>query len=154
MTLLKHNVKPMLYLVFCILGGDGMKPGMEVGQTATVEAIVTPEMFAQFEGNVIHPAYSTVSMVYHMEWASRKIILPYLEDNEEGIGAAVSVKHVAPTTEGEVVTVTATLTELKDNVVITKVEAKNKKRLIGIGEVKQVILPKQEIKEMLLTQKS
>jgi fluoroacetyl-CoA thioesterase len=131
-----------------------MKPGMEVGQTATVEAVVTPEMFAQFEGSVVHPAYSTVSMVYHMEWASRKIILPYLEDHEEGIGAAVSVKHIAPTTEGETVTVTATLTEVKDNVVITKVEARNHQRLIGIGEVKQVILPKQTIKEMLLTQHS
>jgi fluoroacetyl-CoA thioesterase len=131
-----------------------MKPGMEVGQTATVEAVVTPEMFAQFEGSVVHPAYSTVSMVYHMEWASRKIILPYLEDHEEGIGAAVSVKHIAPTTEGETVTVTATLTEVKDNVIITKVEARNHQRLIGIGEVKQVILPKQTIKEMLLTQHS
>jgi fluoroacetyl-CoA thioesterase len=131
-----------------------MKPGMEVGQTATVEAVVTPEMFAQFEGSVVHPAYSTVSMVYHMEWASRKIILPYLEDHEEGIGAAVSVKHIAPTTEGETVTVTATLTEVKDNVVITNVEARNHQRLIGIGEVKQVILPKQTIKEMLLTQHS
>jgi fluoroacetyl-CoA thioesterase len=127
-----------------------MKPGMKVGQTAVVEAIVTPEMFAQFEGKVVHPAYSTVFMVYHMEWASRKIILPYLEEHEEGIGGAVTVKHIAPTPEGETVTVTATLTELRDNVVITKVEARNKERVIGVGEVKQVILPKQKIHEMLV----
>jgi fluoroacetyl-CoA thioesterase len=127
-----------------------MKPGMKVGQTAVVEAIVTPEMFAQFEGKVVHPAYSTVYMVYHMEWASRKIILPYLEEHEEGIGGAVTVKHIAPTSQGETVTITATLTELRDNVVITKVEARNKERLIGVGEVKQVILPKQKIHEMLV----
>jgi fluoroacetyl-CoA thioesterase len=127
-----------------------MKPGMKVGQTAVVEAVVTPDMFAKFEGNVVHPAYSTVSMVYHMEWASRKIILPYLEEHEEGVGGAVTVKHIAPTPEGETVTVTATLIELKDNVVITKVEARNNERLIGIGEVKQVILPKKKIKEMLV----
>jgi fluoroacetyl-CoA thioesterase len=125
-----------------------MKPGMKVGETAVVQAVVTPDMFAQFEGKVVHPAYSTVSMVYHMEWASRKIILPYLEEDEEGIGAAVSVKHIAPTTEGSTVTVTATLTEFRDNVVMTKVEAKNEAQLIGVGEVKQVILSKEKIKQM------
>jgi fluoroacetyl-CoA thioesterase len=129
-----------------------MKPGMKMGDTAVVEAVVTPDMFAQFEGNVVHPAYSTVSMVYHMEWASRKIILPYLEEHEEGMGAAVSVKHIAPTTEGSTVTVTATVTEIRDNVVVTKVEAKNEMQVIGIGEVKQVILPKQKIAQMLQKQ--
>jgi fluoroacetyl-CoA thioesterase len=129
-----------------------MKPGMKVGDTAVVEAVVTPDMFAQFEGNVVHPAYSTVSMVYHMEWASRKIILPYLEEHEEGMGVAVSVKHIAPTTEGSTVTVTATVTEIRDNVVVTKVEAKNEMQVIGIGEVKQVILPKQKIAQMLQRQ--
>jgi fluoroacetyl-CoA thioesterase len=125
-----------------------MKPGMKVGETAVVQAVVTPDMFAQFEGKVVHPAYSTVSMVYHMEWASRKIILPYLEEDEEGIGAAVSVKHIAPTTEGSTVTVTATLTEFRDNIVMTKVEAKNEAQLIGVGEVKQVILSKEKIKQL------
>ncbi|SFA50070.1 Thioesterase superfamily [Parageobacillus thermantarcticus] len=129
-----------------------MKPGMRVGDTAVVEAVVTPDMFAQFEGNVVHPAYSTVSMVYHMEWASRKIILPYLEEHEEGMGAAVSVKHIAPTAEGSTVTVTATVTEIRDNVVVTKVEAKNETQVIGIGEVKQVILPKRKITQMLQKQ--
>ncbi|GGJ69652.1 putative thioesterase [Anoxybacillus voinovskiensis] len=126
-----------------------MKQGMKIGDTAVVQAVVTPEMFAQFEGTVVHPAYSTVSMVYHMEWASRKIILPYLEEHEEGMGAAVTVKHVAPTSEGSLVTVTATVKELRDNVVITDVEARNETGVIGIGEVKQVILPKQKIREML-----
>ncbi|BDG31735.1 thioesterase family protein [Parageobacillus thermoglucosidasius] len=129
-----------------------MKPGMKVGDTAVVETVVTPDMFAQFEGNIVHRAYSTVSMVYHMEWASRKIILPYLEEHEEGMGAAVFVKHIAPTAEGSTVTVTATVTELRDNVVVTKVEAKNEVQVIGIGEVKQVILPKQKIDQMLQKQ--
>jgi fluoroacetyl-CoA thioesterase len=126
-----------------------LKEGMEIGQTATVTATVTAEMFAQFEGKVVHPAYSTVSMVYHMEWAARQIILPYLEDHEEGIGGAVYVKHIAPSPEGSNIKVTATLTNLEGNIVITKVEAYNEKGLIGKGEVKQVILPKKEIARKL-----
>ncbi|HET7657933.1 MAG TPA: hotdog domain-containing protein [Bacillales bacterium] len=126
-----------------------MKPGMKVGQTKSITAKVTPEMFAQFEGKVVHPAYSTVSMVYHMEWAARQIILPYLEEHEEGIGGAVTVKHLAPTPEGETIEAIATLTELKGNSVITEVEVRNSKEVVGKGEVTQFILPREQIESKL-----
>lgn len=130
-----------------------MKPGIELGQTATIHTKVTKEMFAQFEGNVVHEAYSTVSMVYHMEWAARQIILPYLEEHEEGIGASVSIKHVAPTAVDTNVRVTATVTELKKNLVITEVEARNEKQIIGVGKVTQAILPKEDIDKKLAESK-
>lgn len=126
-----------------------MKPGMKIGQTATITAEVTSDMYAQFEGQVVHPAYSTVSMVYHMEWAARQIILPYLEDHEEGIGGAVFVKHRAPTPAGEIVKVTATLTELKGSAVITAIEVHNSKEIAGVGEVTQFILEKEKISAKL-----
>ncbi|MGV3489589.1 MAG: thioesterase family protein [Tuberibacillus sp.] len=126
-----------------------MKPGMTIGQTATITATVTPDMFASFEGKVVHPAYSTVSMVYHMEWAARQIILPFLEPHEEGIGGAVSVKHLAPTPEGETITVTATLTELKGRSVVTEVVVQNSKEIVGKGAVTQFILDKNDIKNKL-----
>lgn len=126
-----------------------MKQGMEMGQTASFSFYVTSDMFAQFEGEVVHEAYSTVSMVYHMEWAARQVILPYLEPHEEGIGGSVKVRHLAPTTKGTKVTVKATLTTLKDNIVTTKTEAWNEKGLIGSGEVIQLILPKKQIADKI-----
>jgi fluoroacetyl-CoA thioesterase len=126
-----------------------MKPGMEVGQQATITAIVTPEMFAQFEGKLVHPAYSTVSMVYHMEWAARQIILPYLEDHEEGIGGGIAAKHMAPTPEGAELTVTATLREVKGKAVICDVIVYNGKAVAGEGEVTQYILPRAAIKKKI-----
>ena len=126
-----------------------MRRGMELGREETIEIIVTEDMFASFEGEVVHPVYSTVAMTYHMEWVSRKIILPFLEDDEEGMGASVKLNHLAPSPLGSIVTLTATLEGLFDNVVMTKVTASNHNGIIGKGEVKQVILPKKMIAEKL-----
>lgn len=130
-----------------------MKPGMEVGQQATINVKVTPDMFAQFEGNIVHPAYSTVSMVYHMEWAARQIILPYLEEHEEGIGGGVSAKHLNPTPVDSEISVIATLREVKGKAVICDLEVRNEKEKVGEGEVTQYILPKQMIQEKIESMK-
>lgn len=127
-----------------------MKPGLIVGREETIEIIVTEAMFATFEGVVVHPVYSTVAMTYHMEWVSRKIILPFLEEHEEGMGASVMLKHIAASTVDSTVTLSAILIELRDNVVITKVTAKNHAGIIGTGEVRQVILPKATIAQKLI----
>jgi fluoroacetyl-CoA thioesterase len=126
-----------------------LKPGLNIGQTESLQITVSSDMFAQFEGTVVHPTYSTVSMIYHMEWASRKIILPFLEEDEEGMGGAVSAKHLAPAPEGSKLTIIAELIEYDRNIVITKVSVIRDTELIGIGEVKQVILPKLKIAKML-----
>ncbi|HLR01300.1 MAG TPA: thioesterase [Virgibacillus sp.] len=124
-----------------------MKQGMDIGRQETIEVRVTEAMFARFEGEVVHPVYSTVAMVYHMEWVSRKIILPFLEEHEEGMGGAVTLKHVSPSPLGSTVTLTATLIGYEGTKVMTDVKAYNDAGLIGKGEVTQIILPKEVIAE-------
>ncbi|WP_163527322.1 thioesterase family protein [Halobacillus ihumii] len=126
-----------------------MKTGLQVGDTAVIQTEVTPDMFAQFDGEVVHPAYSTATMVYHMEWASRKLILPYLTSEEEGMGASVQVKHLAPSCEGEQITVTATITEIRPKSILTHVSVTNEQRQVGEGHVKQAILLKEYISKQL-----
>ncbi|MGM0852257.1 MAG: thioesterase family protein [Bacillota bacterium] len=128
-----------------------MKPGLAEGHTAVVTTEVTPSMYAQFEGDVVHPVYSTVSMVYHMEWASRKIILPYLEDHEEGMGAKVNVEHMAPAKTGSSLEIKASVIKYERNIIVTEVTVRDREndRLIGKGEVKQVVLPKEKINERI-----
>ncbi|MFD1737208.1 thioesterase family protein [Bacillus salitolerans] len=130
-----------------------MKPGIQIGDSISMAITVTSDMFAKFDGVLVHPAYSTVSMVYHMEWVSRQIILPYLEDHEEGMGSAVSVKHIAPSIEGANLMITATVTAYESNFVLTRTDVKHGSKLVGLGEVKQVILPKVKINELLQTTK-
>ena len=81
---------------FNLLEDDSMKNSMKVGLKETITVEVTEEMLARFDGELVHPTYSTVALVYHMELVSRKLLLPHLEENEEGMGAAVSLKHLSP----------------------------------------------------------
>lgn len=125
----------------------GMKNGLQIGDSKILKITVTEEMFAQFGDELVHPVYSTASMVYHMEWVSRDLILPYLEDNEESAGAAVMVEHIAPTGLGSEVTVTAVCVRVENDKVITEVTAENENGVtIGKGEVKQAVLPKNTIR--------
>ncbi|WP_053083716.1 thioesterase family protein [Rubeoparvulum massiliense] len=146
-----------------------MKAGMEPGMVATVEGVVTEEMVAQFAGQVIHPVLSTAMMVYYMEWGARQIILPYLEDWEEGMGRAVSVQHIAPAPIGTSFRAVATLQGVKQEEreahgirsqrttqrasLRTQVDCQVKvwagERLLGEGEVVQMVVAKAFIEERL-----
>lgn len=126
-----------------------MKEGLKVGDSTILQVEVTEEMFAQFGGELIHPTYSTASMVYHMEWASRDLVLPYLEEDEESAGAAVTVKHIAPSALGTKIEVKATAADISERSVITNVKVTNENGIIGEGEVKQAILQKNTMQKRL-----
>ncbi|MEB3103604.1 thioesterase family protein [Ferviditalea candida] len=126
-----------------------MLDGLKIGEQRSVSAVVTPEMYAQFEGQVVHEVFGTVWMVYHMEYAARQIILPYLKEDEEGMGIAVNVSHLAPAVAGSRITATAECTAIQGNRVVTDVEVRNEKGIIGKGQVTQIILPKQSIAERI-----
>ena len=119
-----------------------MKPGLLPGRTGEVTVTVTQPMVAWFEElGVVHPVYSTWAMVRHMELASRKVILPFLEPGEDAVGYSVNVTHFAPTPVGMQVTVHATLQRVEGNRIICALEAFNEHEKIGEGENVQVVVP-------------
>jgi predicted thioesterase len=122
-----------------------MLPGLHLGYEQKMTVTVTEEMVAAFDGKMIHPVLSTVTMVYYMEWVGRKVILPFLEEGEEGVGASINVKHRAPAPVGKKVTFVARVIELTPNKVVCAVMAEHDRAIVGEGEFTQVILPKQVI---------
>ena len=83
---------------------NAMKPIPE-GYTATHTLTVTEAMTVDFELpepelGKLHPVYATYWLAKHMELVSRKIILPFLEPHEAGIGFSVAVTHLASALPG------------------------------------------------------
>lgn len=125
-----------------------MKPGLLPGHRAEVTVTVTEDMVAWFEElGVVHRVYSTWTMVRHLELASRKVILPFLEPEEDAVGHSISVTHFAPTQVGEQVTARATLVRIEGNRIICALEARNDREKVGAGENVQVVLPRTRLAE-------
>nr|WP_274388593.1 thioesterase [Brevibacillus agri] len=104
-------------------------------------------MLPKFEGEVVHPVMSTVSMIYYMEWAGRQVILPYLEEDEEGSGFAVDIRHVGPAVVGQTVTFKAVCHEVTEKRVVCEVTADTARNRVGVGTFTQAIFNKHEIRQ-------
>lgn len=124
-----------------------MKPIPE-GYTATHTLTVTEGMTVDFEEREpelgkLHPVYATYWLVKHIELVSRRIILPFLEAGEEGIGFEVSVKHLASALPGMEVKLEARHLRTEGNRVYAACKAFNELGdTIGEGMTTQVILSK------------
>ncbi|MFK7958965.1 MAG: thioesterase family protein [Phycisphaerales bacterium] len=123
-----------------------MQPPIQIGQQATVEVTVTEDMCPAFDGVVVHRVYSTWTMAHHMEIAARTLLVPHLEAHEEGIGAHLSIDHVAPAPLGERVRIIATAEEVDATTIACRLEAyhvrPDRERIIGRGRQVQRVLPR------------
>lgn len=126
-----------------------MKHGFKVGITVDLPATVKPSMKPHLEGLVDIPLYSTWSMVYHMETASRMLLAPYLEPDEEAVGAGVLIKHLRPARVGAPLHVVCTLVRVRGSRVYTRLAVHSKNRKIGEGSVLQVVMSRSRYAKLL-----
>ena len=125
-----------------------MRDGLIPGTTGEVEARVTEAMVADFEElGLVHPVYATWMMVKHMEEASRKVILPFLEEDEDAVGHAVQVVHLAPTPVGMRVRVRAILERVDGRRIHCRTEAANERERIGEGTTIQILVSRHALQE-------
>ncbi|HWG84119.1 MAG TPA: thioesterase family protein [Deinococcales bacterium] len=125
-----------------------MKP-IPPGYQASLVVTVTPDMTVHFgELGSLHPVYATYQMARHFEEAGRKVLLPHLEEGEEGIGSALTVQHTASALVGMRVTVTATLDRVDGRRLFVDTVATNEiGDEIGRGSTVQVVMPRQRLDE-------
>ncbi len=127
-----------------------MKPIPE-GHTATHEIVVTEEMTVDFEQDdprlgKLHPVYATYWLVKHMEMVSRKVILPFLDADEEGVGFEVSVTHLASALPGMTVRISAEHLKTEGNRIYARCEAVSELGdLVGTGTTTQVWMKRERL---------
>ncbi len=126
-----------------------MKPGLVPGIQAEVTFEVTKEMCPEFEGRVVHHVCATWTLVQFMEVAGRKILIDFLEPDEEGVGSHVSCDHVGPAAIGRSVRVVATVATADERELVCDVAVFRGDRLIASGKTVQRVLPRVKLARLL-----
>jgi fluoroacetyl-CoA thioesterase len=109
---------------------------------------------ATFESGEVHPVYATFAIARDAEWSSRLFVLDMKDENEEGIGTFVEVKHHAPAFIGEEVLFEATVDELTHNAINCSIKASVGNRLIATGRTGQKVLSKIKLEQHFQTIKN
>lgn len=126
-----------------------MKAGLQPGQTAELEITVDKNMTARFDGQTVHELYATASLVHHLEWVARQTILPYLEENEEGMGSHIDIAHTMIALPGMKIKLKALVTEVSAKKVACRVEASHSQGQIAHGTITQAIIKKESLNERI-----
>jgi predicted thioesterase len=126
-----RQASPLSYILF-------MKNSLASGLTRTATYVTTMEMRA---GQLENDVFSTPAMIGLMERACLDLTEPHLDENEQTVGIHVDVYHLAPTRIGQSVTITAELTEVKDNKIRYSVSAINDQGVkIGAGNHRRAVI--------------
>ena len=125
-----------------------MKNIFIVGDRKIFSREVRVEDTAAFESGMVHPVYATFALARDAEWCSRLFVLEMKDDDEEGIGTFVEVKHFSPAFVGDTVLFEAAIDELKHNDVNCFFTAKVGERLIASGRTGQKVLAKTKIEKL------
>ena len=125
-----------------------MKQLFQPGDQKGFEHTVTDSDTATFETGQVHPVYATFALARDAEWCCRLFVLEMKEEEEEGIGTFINVKHLSPAIVGSTVRFTATVRSLAGNEIICNFEARVGDRLIATGEQGQKILRKTQLKQL------
>jgi predicted thioesterase len=122
-----------------------MKYCFKTGDKKTFIHVVGKADTAAFESGQVHAVYSTFALARDAEWSGRLFVLEMKEEDEEGIGTGITVKHSSPALIGQEVIFTAIVEEINNNEVVTTYTAQVGDRTIAEGRQWQKVLKKQKL---------
>ena len=125
-----------------------MKKELYPGARASYSKLVTPDMTVEFEGRPLHEFCSTYWLSHLAELVSRIILEPCLNENEDGFGTGLSIRHYSPAAVGQTINLTAVCSEVRGSYSKCTVEARVGQRLISTAVVHQVVVQKSRIDQM------
>jgi len=118
------------------------------GDKKQYNKVVSEADVATFESGPIHPVYSTFALGRDAEYCSRFFLLDLKDENEEGIGTALTINHVSPALPGETIEFVSEFIKLIGNEVSCTFESRVGARLVAFGETKQKVVKKEKLKNL------
>lgn len=122
-----------------------MKHPFQIGDIKSFIHVVGTSDTARFESGEVHSVYATFALAREAEWSGRLFVLEMKEEDEEGIGTGITIKHLSPALIGEEIMFIAILAELNGNEVVTDFRATAGSRLVAEGRQWQKILKKEKL---------
>jgi fluoroacetyl-CoA thioesterase len=95
---------------------------------------------AQKIGSGDVPVLATPRLLALAEMATVKAVHAHLAPGETSVGTKVEMEHLAPSTLGRHVQISAELTEVDGRRLVFGFEARDKERLVGRGTIERVVV--------------
>lgn len=122
-----------------------MKSCFNPGDKKIYVSTIVPGDQAIFHGEILHPVCSTFALAREMEWSSRLFFIEMKDEDEEGVGTFLEIKHHSPAFVGEELIITATVGSIIGNELLCNIEVLVDKRIIAIGKTGQRMLKKERL---------
>src|SRR5262245_19713902 len=104
---------------------------IEIGARKEERLLVTADVAISFLESDEARVLSTPQMIRYMEWTSRNLVLPMLEEGYDTVGTHVNVSHLAAAPIGAVVTFTSEIAAVENRRIEFRVAARTGDEIIG-----------------------
>lgn len=125
-----------------------MKEIFKTGDVKEFKTVVRAQDVASFQGAVVHEVYSTFALARDVEWTTRQFVLEMKDDDEEGIGTYLEIRHQQPAFVGEEITIRGTYGGMVDAELMCSFDVRAGDRIIARGRTGQKILKVAKIKSI------
>lgn len=130
-----------------------MRPGLNVGDTASVSVVVddsltVPAVSDRYPGFDTMPrVFATAYLVGFAECAAMAVLHPWLDEGESSVGIDVRFDHTAATPVGLTVTAEATVTAIEGRVVSFEVQLRDDLEPIGRGTHQRAVIDRAKFEQ-------
>jgi fluoroacetyl-CoA thioesterase len=125
-----------------------MKQIFKAGDIKQYRTVVMAQDVASFQGKVVHDVCSTFALARDVEFTTRQFVLDMKDENEEGIGTYLQIRHEGPAFVGEEILYTGVFETFSGPDVICSFEARVGDRIIARGKTGQKILTLEKIRSI------
>jgi fluoroacetyl-CoA thioesterase len=125
-----------------------MRRIFKAGDIKEYRATVKLDDVAAFHGAVVHNVCSTYALAREIEWTTRQFVLDMKDEDEEGVGTFLEIRHNGPAFVGEEIVFEGVFESLHGSELICSFEARVGDRMIARGKTGQKILKLEKIKSI------